>query len=348
MRKIMNSGWRTAGSLMVAALVLAAAGPVRAGQSLDIPSKTWGISFGNSKNFSGLRFNFRDSQVGRINGINLTLWQPKKENKDSIISGLSLGPLPGGGIVQGIQLGILGVSAEKDLKGISLGLLGAGCGEDIVGLTAGGLGAGCGGNISGITLGGLGAGAGENIKGLTIGGLGAGAGGSISGITIGGIGAGASDNMTGINIGGVGVGAGDNMTGINIGGIGVGAGESMTGINIGGIGVGAGDRLAGLSLGGIAAGAPEVRGLTVGGLAVGGKDVCGVQIAGGVVLVDRGGRLTGLAASSFNYIKGTQTGLSIGIVNYAWSVKGLQIGLVNIVRDNPPGLKVLPVFNTSF
>jgi hypothetical protein len=42
------------------------------------------------------------------------------------------------------------------------------------------------------------------------------------------------------------------------------------------------------------------------------------------------------------------TGLSVGIVNYAHSVKGVQIGVVNIVRDNPAGLKVLPVFNTSF
>jgi len=50
----------------------------------------------------------------------------------------------------------------------------------------------------------------------------------------------------------------------------------------------------------------------------------------------------------FNYIRGAQTGLAVGIVNYAYSVKGLQLGLVNIVRDNPRGLKVLPVFNTSF
>ncbi len=27
---------------------------------------------------------------------------------------------------------------------------------------------------------------------------------------------------------------------------------------------------------------------------------------------------------------------------------GLQIGVVNIVRDNPKGLQVLPVFNTRF
>ncbi len=302
--------------LLATAVLMATAGLASAGQSLDIPSNTWGISFGNSKHFSGLRFNYRDSQVKRINGVNVTLWQPRKDDADAVIHGLSLGTIPGGGYLRGIQVGILGIAAEKDLKGITLG----------------GLGAGCGGNVVGLNLGGLGIGAGEDIKGITIGGLGAGAGGS----------------MVGINIGGIGVGAGKDLVGINIGGVGVGAGQVVAGINIGGIGVGAGERLTGLTLSGIAAGAPEVRGVTVGGLAVGGKDLMGIQIAGGFIKIAPGGRLTGFAASSFNYVRGAQIGISVGIVNYAWSVKGVQVGLVNIVRDNPRGLKVLPVFNTSF
>ncbi len=40
--------------------------------------------------------------------------------------------------------------------------------------------------------------------------------------------------------------------------------------------------------------------------------------------------------------------MSLGIVNYAWKLeRGLQVGLVNIIRDNPKGLKVLPVFDRS-
>jgi len=35
-------------------------------KSLDIPSPRWGISFGNLKGLTGLRFNFRDSQVWRV------------------------------------------------------------------------------------------------------------------------------------------------------------------------------------------------------------------------------------------------------------------------------------------
>lgn len=318
--------------IFVALLFAAAPLSVVAAESLNIPAKTWGVSFGNSKTFDGLRFNFRDSAVVRVRGVNLTLWHPRKDNEDSVVQGLSLGLIPGGGTVTGVQLGILGASADKDLKGVSLGLLGAGAGGDIVGLNAGGLGAGAGGNVDGVNLGGLGVGAGGDIKGITIGGLGAGAGGS----------------MTGINIGGLGVGAGENMTGINLGGIGVGAGHVLAGISVGGIGVGAGERLTGVGIGGIGVGAPEIRGLAIGGIAAGGKDVRGILVAGAFTRIDDGGSLNGLVVSSFNYVKGAQTGLSIGIVNYAWSVKGIQVGVVNIVRNNPRGLKVLPVFNTSF
>ena len=63
-------------------------------QSLNIPSKKWGVSFGNSKDFTGLRFNFRDSRVERVTGVNFTLWMPRKDNKDAVVTGLSLGPHP--------------------------------------------------------------------------------------------------------------------------------------------------------------------------------------------------------------------------------------------------------------
>jgi hypothetical protein len=49
-----------------------------------------------------------------------------------------------------------------------------------------------------------------------------------------------------------------------------------------------------------------------------------------------------------NQIEGRQSGLSIGIVNYAWELNGIQIGLINYVRDNPKYLKVLPLFNAPF
>lgn len=88
-------------------------------QSLDIPAKKWGISFGNSKDFAGLRFNFRDSRVERVTGVNFTLWMPRKDNKEAVVTGLSLGLIPGGGEVRGIQLGVLGASAGKTSRAFS-------------------------------------------------------------------------------------------------------------------------------------------------------------------------------------------------------------------------------------
>lgn len=41
-------------------------------RSLDLAIDNYGISFGNSENFSGIRLNFRDCGIGQINGINLT------------------------------------------------------------------------------------------------------------------------------------------------------------------------------------------------------------------------------------------------------------------------------------
>ncbi|HMA52867.1 MAG TPA: hypothetical protein VKT17_00295, partial [Acidobacteriota bacterium] len=95
--------------------------------------------------------------------------------------------------------------------------------------------------------------------------------------------------------------------------------------------------------------APEIRGLVIGGVGAGGTDLRGVFVGGAMIRIEKGGRLKGLAVSSFNHVRGTLTGLSVGIVNYAWTIeKGIQLGVVNIVRDNPKGLRVLPVFNTRF
>ena len=122
----------------------------------------------------------------------------------------------------------------------------------------------------------------------------------------------------------------------------------MTGLNVGGIGVGAGKSLRGITIGGIGAGSPEILGLTIGGAAVGSQDITGVTAAIGMIKIEEDGNYTGFALSGFNYIKGKQTGVSIGIVNYAYQLKGIQIGLVNYVRDNPDYLKVLPIINANF
>src|SRR5512136_1909064 len=111
-----------------------------AAQGLNFPAKTWGVSFGNSKNFTGLRFNFRDDRVQKITGVNITLWRPSKNNAEAVVTGLSLGLGPGGGRLRGVQIGLLGAGAEKSMVGLNIGGLGVGAGEDLVGINLGGLG----------------------------------------------------------------------------------------------------------------------------------------------------------------------------------------------------------------
>ena len=48
---------------------------------------------------------------------------------------------------------------------------------------------------------------------------------------------------------------------------------------------------------------------------------------------------------AFTQVLGHQQGLTIGVVNFARSLNGVQVGVINIVRDNPAGRKVLPLIN---
>ena len=316
-------------------------------QSFDIPSSEYGISFGNSKYFTGLRFNLIDKHVDRITGVNVTFWK-SQENEDAVMRGISLGIIPEAGDMGYLQIGVAGVGATHNLMGISMGVLGVGAGGDVTGINIGGLGAGSGGSVTGISIGGLGVGCGKDLTGINIGGLGAGAGGDVRGFTLGLFGAGAGQDLWGITIGGLGVGAGEDVFGITLGGLGAGAGERMTGINIGGLGVGAGEELSGLSIAALGAGSPHIKGITIGGLAVGGVEITGITLSAAHVRIEDDGILTGFAFSAFNFVKGLVRGVTLGIVNYAYEVNGIQLGLVNYVADNPSGLKVLPLFNTNF
>ncbi|MFZ0391218.1 MAG: hypothetical protein WAN36_12245 [Calditrichia bacterium] len=344
---------------------------------LNIPTAHYGISFGNSKYFNGLRINFSDRNVKQINGINITLWRAL-HNQQAKVRGISIGLIaPDAGSLRGINIGGLGVAGDQEVCGFSAGLLGVGSGGRVRGIAMGGLGVGAGGSITGIVFGGLGAGAEGNVKGVGVGGLGVGSNGNVAGIMIGGLGAGAQGNFTGIGIGGLGVGAGGDMTGILFGGLGAGCSGNLNGVALGGLGVGASGNFNGLGAGLVGVGAGgNMTGLFIGGVGVGAKGLMrgvfsgglgirsengeglflsllqnkmqvfkGMTIAAGMNDILPDGRFSGFAAGAFNRVRGRQTGISIGILNIARELKGLQIGLINYAGDNPPGLKVLPVVN---
>ena len=202
------------------------------------------------------------------------------------------------------------------------------------------------GLINGIALG-LPVTGGRRINGLATGLFGAGADESITGVVFGPLGGGAGESIEGIGLGGLGLGAGEDLVGIMIGGLGVGAGGDVTGVMIGGLGVGAGGTLAGLMIGGVGVGASEVRGIALSGLAAGGETVTGAVLAPAYFRITNGGQFTGVAMSAFNHIKGDQNGLTIGLLNYAWRLDGVQLGLLNFA-GNKDRLRWLPLINWHF
>ena len=286
--------------------------------SFDLAYNDYGLYVGNAPRARGLRINWSDSYLEEVSGINFTLWKPK-DNTGGTVKGISIGLIaPSADVLKGINIGGLGVAAESELTGLNVGLLGVGSGGD----------------ITGISIGLLGLGSGEDMRGISIGGLGAGVGGNSKGILIGLIGAGAGENMTGIQLGGIGLGAGEDMKGISIGGIGLGAGNDISGISIGLVGVGAGR---------------DIKGITFGGVGVAsGRDISGVTFSLGRIMVDRRGELKGLSISSYNKILGMQTGVSIGLLNYANNLRGVQLGIINFVPNNPGWRRILPFINWNF
>jgi hypothetical protein len=109
------------------------------GKALNFPFKKYGISIGNSREFTGLRINYADENVKKIIGLNVTFWVKPAKNQDAVYNGMGIGTVHGGGTTQYINLGLLGVGAADNLNGISIGGLFIGSGGDINGLSIGGL-----------------------------------------------------------------------------------------------------------------------------------------------------------------------------------------------------------------
>lgn len=150
---------------------------------LNFPADKYGISIGNSYEFTGIRINFADKNVGRINGLNITLWRNTNEN--AIVNGISVGVIPTAGTLRFINVGLLGVGTAHDSYGLNLGGFVVGAGGNINGLSVSGLltmADGDQSDISGIAISGIGLGARKAINGLAIAGLVVGTDGDITGV----------------------------------------------------------------------------------------------------------------------------------------------------------------------
>lgn len=224
-----------------------------------------GLAIGDVPRVSGIRLNYRDRNLERVDGVNVTIWSPDEDISGEVVNGLALGlPVAGAGEINGAAIGLLGAGATRSIEGLGLGLAG--------------------------------------------------------------------------------IGAGGSLRGIMLGGVGIGAGGTMRRLQVAGIGIGAGGALQGISVAGLGIGSPRIGGLAA-ALAVGAQDTRGVVLAPAFFRLENDGTMRGAAVSSVNLVRGEQRGLTIGIVNYARRLHGVQVGVINIVRDNPSGRRVLPVVN---
>lgn len=343
--------------------------------SLDIPSSYWGISFGNSKSFNGLRFNYRDCDVETINGLNFTLWE-SKSIINSEVNGISFGVTPHASRLHGINIGLGAIVAEEEMLGLNFGLLSAVSNGSIYGINFGGLALVSEGELTGINLAGLALVSGNSITGLNFGGLSLVANNDISGINVGGLALVSDGNITGINFGGLACVSKGSMTGLNMSSLALVAEGELTGFNFGGLALVSKSGITGINISGLALVSEEsIKGINLGGFAIVCGDnslyglsftlgqikvmdsISGISISGyKTESIDFTGinftlawtefeNMNGFSLAGYNEINDTQNGLTIGIINFAENLNGVQIGLINIANNNSGILKVLPFIN---
>src|SRR5438093_8275159 len=104
---------------LLIATVFSVATPAAArAQGLDLTVNNVGLAIGNKPRVTGLRINFRDRGLERVDGINATLWMPY-EPLSGTVSGLALGlPLTGAADITGIGAGLFGFGVRNSFTGI--------------------------------------------------------------------------------------------------------------------------------------------------------------------------------------------------------------------------------------
>jgi hypothetical protein len=152
------------------------------GTALNLPFRKYGISIGNSYEFNGLRINFSDKKVQKINGLNFSIWTRFKRdyNNDQVVNGISAGVLTTAKRMQAVNLFLIGALSFQSLNGISFGGIGLGSGK-VNGLCVSGIYL-QGGDVDGLSLSGLLSYAENTFNGLSIAGLAVVTEGKINGV----------------------------------------------------------------------------------------------------------------------------------------------------------------------
>jgi hypothetical protein len=306
-------------------------GPLRPGRSLDLGVRRVGLSLGNAPRWVGVRLNWADAGVERVDGVNLTIWKPK-HNPDALINGVAFGVVaPVGRSIRGSALGGVAIVTEQSLHGVGI----AGVAQV------------SGGHMVGVHLSGVALVSGGTMAGLNVAGAGLVASGSLRGVNLAGLGAVAEQDMLGVNFATLGLVSQGAMRWVNLAGLGVVGQRGVAGLTVAGLGiVSGGGRIEGIALTpGVVESSDGARGILVGGYRVKGPRIEGLSL-NPVMLKARD--FTGVALGAHNEVMGTQRGLTIGIYNFARRLQGVQLGVLNYAGNNPPALRLLPLVNMHF
>ena len=365
--------------LLIAVVTVFAQEESSGSKALNLTIGNTGISFGNAPRVNGIRINWSDSDLEEVNGINFTLWKASEKNPSGDINGLALGIVspsadrirgialtPGavltGTSMEGVNLAGLALVSQGSVSGINVAGLAVVGQDDITGLNLTLLGLVSQGSITGISFGGLATVSQRSMNGFGFGGLATIAQGDVNGFSIGGLATVAQGDVTGFSFGGLATVAHGAVTGITVGGLATVAQGGVSGFSLGGLAVVGQEDISGISVGGVAVvGEKSISGITgtLGQIqtkgSVSGLNVAGYKIDARTV---KGANITAIwtetenigyfTVGAYNRTYDTQTGLTIGLLNHAHNLAGIQIGLMNIVETNPEGLRYLPILNVKF
>jgi hypothetical protein len=228
--------------MLILVLSLAAIQPpqdtlIAAPFALDLGIAHSGISLGNSRRWNGVRVNLRDAGVARVNGASLTFWKARQDgNREARFTGVTFGLVgPEAGVLQGINVGVVGVLAYHDMTGLNIGggaLVSKGT---LRGLSLAPFAVVSRGNVAGITVGGLGIASWGDLKGINVGGLGIYSVGRIAGITVAPLAIVGRDQILGLNASAITVSANGRVGGLTVAGLVVSSGEVVEGISVAGL-----------------------------------------------------------------------------------------------------------------
>ncbi|MFO7588367.1 MAG: hypothetical protein R6X22_09865 [Gemmatimonadota bacterium] len=311
--------------------------------SLDLGVAGVGLSFGGAPRWTGLRANWSDGYLERIDGVNLTLWKPGQDVGGSV-NGLAIGVVaPSAAHLRGVSLG-LGVLPGRSAWGVTVGALGVVSGGPVNGLTVSGLGVVTEGGGRGVHVGGLGIVSEGPLQGVNLAGLGAVSQDRLDGLTLAGLGAVAEGGMLGVSVAGLGLVSQRDATGVSVAGLGTVAEGDLRGVSLGGLGTVSSGRIQGIALGGLGVVSDrDIQGVAAGlGGVVTGAAVRG--LAAGLYKVDAS-VVEGISVAGWNRTRSRHTGLAIGLFNQSEELHGVQIGLLNHAANNRPPFRWVPLVN---